>query len=135
MAIDRAEALAFLRPRRHGVLATIKRDGRPQLSTILFVLDDDERLKISVTQTRAKTANLRRDPRATLHVQGDDVWHFLVIEGQAEFIEGPGVLEALRQYYRRASGEHPDWADYDAAMIRDQRLLLSVSVDRAYGQI
>lgn len=133
--MDLDEARAFLAGRHQGVLATIKRDGRPQLSTILYFLDDDRRIKVSVTQTRAKTHNLRRDPRATLHVQGSSPWEYVVMDGVAEFIEGPGVLEALRHYYRRVSGEHPDWDDYDRAMVRDRRLLLSISVDHAYGQL
>ena len=133
MELERARA--FVAERHRGILATIKRDGRPQLSNILYFLDDGGRIKISVTQTRAKTHNLRRDPRATLHVQGQSPWVYVVTEGTAEFIEGPGVLEALRRYYRRVSGEHPDWADYDRAMVEEQRLLLSISVDYAYGQL
>ncbi|HYS01571.1 MAG TPA: PPOX class F420-dependent oxidoreductase [Candidatus Eisenbacteria bacterium] len=133
--MDLARARAFLAGKHRGVLATIKRDGRPQLSNILYFLDDDGRIKISVTQTRAKTHNLRRDPRATLHVQGSSAWEYVVTEGTAGFIEGLGVLEALRHYYRRVAGEHPDWADYDRAMVEDQRLLLSISVDYAYGQL
>lgn len=136
MEIDPARARAFLQERRQGILSTIKRDGRPQLSNVLFVLDqDDGRIKVSVTQTRAKTRNLRRDPRASLHVAGKDFWEYLVVEGTVKFVEGQGVLEAMRDYYRKARGEHPDWDEYDAAMIRDQRLLLSMSVDRAYGQL
>jgi PPOX class probable F420-dependent enzyme len=133
--IDLERARHFLKVRHDGILATIKRDGRPQLSNILYFLDDDGRIKISVTQTRAKTHNLRRDRRASLHVQGRDRYEYLVAEGVAEFIEGNGVAEALRHYYRKVRGEHPDWAEYDAAMIKDQRLLLSISVDRAYGPL
>jgi PPOX class probable F420-dependent enzyme len=135
LAVDLERARAFLASRHHGILATIKRNGRPQLSNILYFLDDDGRIKISVTQTRAKTHNLRRDPRATLHVQGQSPWEYVVTEGTAEFVEGPGVLEDLRRYYRRVSGEHPDWADYDRAMVEEKRLLLSISVDYAYGQL
>jgi PPOX class probable F420-dependent enzyme len=133
--MDLERARAFLAGKHRGILATIKQNGRPQLSNILFFLDDDGRIRISVTQTRAKTKNLRRDPRAALHVQGASPWEYIVIEGTAEFIEGPGVLDALRHYYRRVSGEHPDWADYDRAMVEEQRLLLSISVDYAYGQL
>ncbi len=133
LPLDRA--LRFIAPRHQAVLATIKRDGRPQLSSVLYFLDDDGRIKISVTQTRVKTINLRRDPRATLLVLGPDFWQYAVVEGTCLFIQGPGVLAALRHYYERVSGPHPDWEEYDAAMIREQRLLLSISVDRAYGQI
>jgi PPOX class probable F420-dependent enzyme len=133
--IDLERARQFLSDRRHGVLATIRRDGRPQLSNILYVLDHDGRLKISVTQTRVKTKNLRRDPRASLHVQGSNPYEYLVVDGTVELIEGDGLAEKLRDYYRKARGEHPDWAEYDAAMIKEQRLLLSMSLDHAYGQL
>ena len=133
--IDLERARQFLKVRHDGILATIKRDGRPQLSNILYFLDDDGRIKISVTRTRAKTRNLQRDPRASLHVQGRDRYEYLVAEGTAALVEGEGLEEALRHYYRKVRGEHPDWAEYDAAMVSEQRLLLSISVDRAYGQL
>jgi PPOX class probable F420-dependent enzyme len=133
--IDLDRARQFLKVRHDGILVTIKRDGRPQLSNILYFLDDDGRIKISVTQTRAKTRNLRRDPRASLHVQGRDRYEYLVAEGTASLLEGNGLVEALRHYYRKVRGEHPDWAEYDAAMITEQRLLLSISVERAYGNL
>ena len=131
--IDLERARQYIRVRHDGILTTIKRDGRPQLSNILYFVDDDGRVKISVTQTRAKTHNLRRDHRASLHVQGRDRYEYLVAEGTVEFIEGDGVAEALRHYYRKVRGEHPDWAEYDAAMAADQRLLLAITVERAYG--
>jgi PPOX class probable F420-dependent enzyme len=133
--IDLERARQFLKVRHDGILATIKGDGRPQLSNVLYFLDDDGRIKISVTQTRAKTHNLRRDPRASLHVQGRDRYEYLVAQGTAELVEGEGLVEALRRYYRKVRGEHPNWAEYDAAMAVDQRLLLSVSVDYAYGSL
>jgi PPOX class probable F420-dependent enzyme len=133
--VELESACAFLRQRHNGILATIKRDGRPQLSNVLYLLDDDGRIKVSVTQTRAKTHNLRRDPRATLHVQGRDWYEFLVVDGVTELIEGPAVGQALRDVYRKIRGEHPNWDEYDAAMVKDQRLLLSISIDHAYGTI
>src|SRR3989442_12048443 len=133
--IDLERARHFLKVRHVGILATMKRAGRPQLPNILFFVDEDGSVKISVTQTRAKTHNLRRDPRASLHVQGRDRYEYLVAEGTAQLIEGAGLLEALRHYYRKVRGEHPDWAEYDAAMIADQRLLIAISVERAYGPL
>jgi PPOX class probable F420-dependent enzyme len=133
--VELESARAFLRQRHNGILATIKRDGRPQLSNVLYLLDDDGRIKVSVTQTRAKTHNLRRDPRATLHVQGRDWYEFLVVDGVTELIEGPAVGQALRDVYRKIRGGHPNWDEYDAAMVKDQRLLLSISIDHAYGTI
>ena len=136
MVIDLERARGFLRQHRHGVLATIHRDGHPQLSNILYVLDDDDgRIKISVTQTRVKTRNLRRDPRAALHVQGRHAYEYLVVDGTVELIEGNGLAEKLRDYYRKARGDHPDWAEYDAAMISEQRLLVALSIHRVYGQL
>jgi PPOX class probable F420-dependent enzyme len=133
--IELESARSFLKDHNGGILATLKRDGRPQLSNVLYLLDDDGRIKVSVTQTRAKTRNLRRDPRATLHVQGRDWYEFMVVDGTADFIEGSGVGEALRDLYRKLRGEHPNWAEYDAAMIKDQRLVLSISISHAYGQL
>ncbi len=133
--LDLDRIRAFVALRHQAILATIKRDGRPQLSNVLYFLDADGRLKISVTQSRAKTANLRRDPRASLLVLGPNFWQYVVIEGTCTFIEGEGVLAALRHYYQRVSGPHPDWNEYDEAMIRERRLLLSISIDRAYGQL
>jgi PPOX class probable F420-dependent enzyme len=133
--IELERARSFLKDHNGGILATLKRDGRPQLSNVLYLLDDDGRIKVSVTQTRAKTRNLRRDPRATLHVQGRDWYEFMVVDGTVEFIEGPGVGEALRDLYRKLRGEHPDWAEYDAAMIKDERLVLSISISHAYGHL
>ena len=133
--VELERARAFLIQRDNGILASIKRNGRPQLSNVLYLLDDDGRIKVSVTQTRAKTHNLRRDPRATLHVQGRDWYEFLVVDGVTALIEGPEVGQALRDVYRKIRGEHPNWAEYDAAMVNDQRLLLSISIDYAYGMI
>jgi PPOX class probable F420-dependent enzyme len=128
--VTETQARQYLATNRRGVLATIKRDGRPQLSKVLYFLDDDGRCKISVTQTRAKTHNLRRDPRATLMAMSDQWYSYVVVEGTTEFIEGPGVLDELVRYYRRVAGEHPNWDEYREAMVKDQRLLLSISVDR-----
>jgi PPOX class probable F420-dependent enzyme len=133
--MDLERAKDFIRDRHQGILATIRRDGRPQMSSVLYFLDDDGRVKISTTRPTAKVHNLRRDPRAVLHVSGSSFFEYVTVGGAAEFIEGEGILTELRRYYKRVAGEHPNWAEYDAAMIRDQRLLLSISVDRAYGML
>jgi PPOX class probable F420-dependent enzyme len=130
--MDETEARAFVARHHAAVLATIKRDGRPQLSNISYSLDDDGRIKISTTVDRAKTHNLRRDPRVTLAVQGEN-WHeYLVVEGHAEIVEGD-VLAELRRVYERISGApHPNWQEFDAAMIRDRRLILAITIERFY---
>jgi PPOX class probable F420-dependent enzyme len=134
------EALRTLvRERSQGVLATLKRDGRPQLSTITYVPDADlARLAVSVTDGRAKTANLRRDPRVSLHVASADGWSYAVVEGVAELSDvarrpDDATVDALVAYYRAANGEHPDWVDYRAAMVADRRLVLTIVVERLYG--
>ena len=128
-----AEARAFVAAHRKGVLATIKRDGRPQLSNVLYAVGDDGRPEISVTQQRAKTRNLRRDPRASLSIQSDNWYEYVVAEGTAELFAGPDLAAALRRYYERVSGgPHPNWAEYDEAMVREQRLLIRLSIDRLY---
>jgi PPOX class probable F420-dependent enzyme len=126
------EALQFIGRNTRAVLATIKRDGRPQLSHISYTLDDDGIIKVSVTADRAKTRNLRRDPRATLSIIADD-WHsYLVVEGTCTIIDDD-PLPLLRRIYERIRGAaHPDWAEFDASMRRDGRVVLSISVDRIY---
>ncbi|MFB9689644.1 PPOX class F420-dependent oxidoreductase [Amycolatopsis plumensis] len=129
----------FLAARRHGVLATIRRDGRPQLSTITYLYDAGT-LIASITETRAKTKNMRRDPRVTFHVSSEDGWSYVVAEGRASLTAPAAApdddtVEALVDYYRRVSGEHPDWAEYRQAMVTDQRVLLTVHIDKLLGLV
>jgi PPOX class probable F420-dependent enzyme len=121
-----------------GVLVTLKRDGRPQLSNIMYGLGDDGVARISVTDGRAKTANLRRDPRASLHVTTDDFWSYVVAEGTAELTPvaadpGDDTVEELVELYRSLNGEHPDWDEYRAAMVTDQRLVVRLRIEHLYG--
>ncbi|MFJ3715137.1 PPOX class F420-dependent oxidoreductase [Streptomyces sp. NPDC090057] len=122
-----------------GVLVTIKKDGRPQLSNVTHVYYPDERvIRVSLTDDRAKTRNLRRDPRASYHVTTADRWAYAVAEGTADLspvARDPHdeTVEELVRLYRDVSGEHPDWDDYRAAMVRDRRLVLRLRVERAYG--
>ncbi|MFE5401630.1 PPOX class F420-dependent oxidoreductase [Streptomyces sp. NPDC056580] len=122
-----------------GVLVTLKKDGRPQLSNVTHVYSPDERIiRVSLTDDRAKTRNLRRDPRASYHVTTADRWAYAVAEGTADLspvARDPHdeTVEELVRLYRDVSGEHPDWDDYRAAMVRDRRLVLRLRVERAYG--
>ncbi|MGW2284305.1 PPOX class F420-dependent oxidoreductase [Streptomyces phaeochromogenes] len=124
---------------RLGVLATIKSDGRPQLSPVMPFYDREAGvLYVSMTEGRAKTANLRRDPRAALEVTGPDGGSWATAEGTAA-LAGPGTdphgpeVEALVAYYRRAAGEHPDWDEYRSAMVTDRRVLMTMTVTHVYG--
>ncbi|HSL57692.1 MAG TPA: PPOX class F420-dependent oxidoreductase [Acidimicrobiales bacterium] len=131
-------ALDFVRDRNRGVLTTLKRDGRPQLSNIVYAVGDDGRVRISVTDDRAKTANLRRDPRASLHVSRDDFWAYVVLEGTAELSAvstepGDEVGRELADVYRAVAGEHDDWDDYYRAQVDQRRLVVRLQPERAYG--
>jgi len=134
------DALEFARTRDQGVLVTTKRDGRPQLSNITYSLGDDGVVRISVTASRAKTANARRDPRVSLYVTRDDFYAYAVIEGRAEVTPvatdpGDATVEELIEYYRAAAGEHPDWDEYRRVMVADGRLVLRIHPERAYGML
>lgn len=126
---------------RNSVLATLKRDGRPQLSNVTHHYDPGRRLvRISVTAPRAKARNLERDPRASLHVTSDDFWSWVVVEGDASLSavaqrEDDEAVEELVDLYRALAGEHPDWDDYRRAMVRDQRRVVRLPVGRVYGQL
>ena len=129
----------FIASRRFGVLATIRRDGRPQLSNITHFYDrDTDTILVSVTETRAKTKNMRRDPRVVLHVSSEDGWSYVVADCTAELTEpaktrDDATVEALVDYYRRAAGEHPDWDEYRDVMVSDQRVLLTLHPSRIHG--
>ncbi|MFB0627422.1 PPOX class F420-dependent oxidoreductase [Streptomyces sp. AB3(2024)] len=130
---------ALLAESRLGVLATIKADGRPQLSPVMPFYDRAaDVLYVSMTEGRAKTTNLRRDPRAALEVTRPDGWAWATAEGTVT-LAGPGTdphgpeVEALVRYYRAAAGEHPDWDEYRAAMVADRRVLMTMTVDHVYG--
>ncbi|HVX21984.1 MAG TPA: PPOX class F420-dependent oxidoreductase [Acidimicrobiales bacterium] len=139
--MDLDVAFEFARPRHHGVLTTLRRHGRPQLSNIMYVLGDDDVVRISVTDDRAKTRNLRRDDRASLYVAGDDFWSYLVLDGTAELTPVAAdpddeVVEELIAVYRQVSGqEHPDWDEYRRAMVADRRLVVRLLPERAYGMV
>ncbi|MER6088056.1 TIGR03618 family F420-dependent PPOX class oxidoreductase [Streptomyces bluensis] len=131
--------LGLLSQYNGGVLVTLKADGRPQLSNVSHAYSPEERMvRVSITDSRAKTRNMRRDPRVSYHVTSDDRWAYTVVEGTADLTpvaEDPydETVEELIRLYRDVSGEHPDWDDYRAAMVRDRRLVLRLRVERAYG--
>ena len=122
-----------------GVLGTIRSNGLPQLSPVTHYYDRDaDVIYVSMTEGRAKTANLRRDPRAALEVTSPDGWAWATAEG-AVTLTGPGTdphspeVEALVGYYRSAAGEHPDWDEYRSVMVSDRRVLMALTVERVYG--
>ena len=134
------DARTLLAEARLGVLATIKANGRPQLSPVTPYYDRAaDTLYVSMTEGRAKTANLRRDPRAALEVTRPDGWAWATAEGTVT-LTGPGTdphgpeVAALVEYYRAAAGEHPDWAEYRSVMVADRRVLMTLKIDHVYGE-
>ena len=131
--------LALISGNSLGVLDTIKRDGRPQLSNVSYHFDPREVVvRVSITEPRAKTRNLRRDPRASLLVDSDDGWSYAVAEGTAELTPpaaapDDATVEALIALYRNIAGEHPDWDEYREAMVTDRRVLLTLPISHVYG--
>lgn len=130
--MDARQAADFLRTHHRAVLATSRADGRPQLSPVLCVVDDDGRVLISTRETAVKTRNLRGNPHASLCGFTDGFFgEWVQVEGDAEVISLPAAMELLVDYYRRVAGEHSDWTDYRAAMTRDQRVIVRITVTRA----
>ncbi|WP_454791487.1 PPOX class F420-dependent oxidoreductase [Mycolicibacterium lutetiense] len=131
--------LALIGGNSMGVLATIKQDGRPQLSNVSYYFDPRAvQIQVSITEPRAKTRNLRRDPRASIHVSSDDGWSYAVAEGDAILTPpaaapGDETVEGLIALYRNIAGEHPDWDDYRRAMVDDRRVLLTLPITHVYG--
>ena len=138
--MDISDALDFIRDKRNGMLIALKSDGRPQSSNIAYAVGADDVIRISVTDGRAKTANLRRDPRASLHVNRDDFWAYAVIAAAVTMLpvaQSPedATVDALVEYYRTVVGEHDDWDEYRHAMVDDRRLLLELHPTPAYGML
>ena len=132
--MDVDEGREFLREHHRAVLATFRADGRPQLSPVTVGVDEEGWAVISSRETAYKVRNLRRDPRASLCVINDGFFGpWAQVEGTATVVSLPEAMEPLVGYYRRISGEHPDWDDYRRAMVRDQRLVLRLDVERVYG--
>jgi PPOX class probable F420-dependent enzyme len=130
MEID--EAIEYARRNHHAVLATLKQDGSPQLSPVTVGVDGDGHVIISTRQTAYKVRHVRRNPRVWLCVFPDGFYgRWVQLEGTADIVELPEAMDGLIGYYRDISGEHPDWDDYRAAMEREQRLLLRISISKA----
>ena len=140
--VERDHLLSLVAERHLGVLVTHKRDGRAQLSNVAYCYarnGADGILRISVTEGRAKTANLRRDPRASFHVTTDDFWAYTVVEGTASLTPvasepDDATVDELVALFRAVQGEHPDWDEFRTAMVDERRLVIRVAVEHVYGQ-
>lgn len=129
--MDPDEALAFLKSNHNAVLGTYHADGRMQLSPVTVGVDAAGNAVVSTRETAVKVRNLRRDPRATLCVLNPGFYGtWALIEGRATVVALPEAMEPLVDYYRDISGEHPDWDDYRAAMTRDRRAIVRITLDR-----
>jgi PPOX class probable F420-dependent enzyme len=138
MEIDKA--LQAARHRHQSVLTTIKRDGKPQLSNVLHAVGDDGVIRVSTTADRAKYANLRRNPWAALHVDGENFWSYAVLEGDVELSDvaatpDDATVEELVDLYRSLQGEHEDWDDYRVAMVAERRVVVRIRPNHAYGAL
>ena len=133
--VDRDALIEFLRPRHRVVLMTTRADGRPQSSPVSCGVDAEGRLVISTYPERAKVTNIRRDPRVSACVLSDD-WNgpWVQVGGTAEVLDLPEALEPLVEYFRSISGEHPDWDEYRAAMVKQGKSLIRVTID-SWGPI
>jgi PPOX class probable F420-dependent enzyme len=130
--MDLERAREYMRANHRAVLATFRSDGLPQLSPVTVGVDTAGRAIISTRETAIKTKNLARDPRASLCVFTDQYFgEWIQAEGSAEVIGLPEAMDLLVDYYREVSGEHPDWDDYRSAMIRDQRVIVAITLTRA----
>ena len=138
MELDKA--LTFARDHRQAVLTTIRSNGRPQLSNVLYHASDDGLIRISITSDRAKYRNLSREPWAALHISREDFFAYVVLEGNVDLSpvatrpDDPAV-DDLVEYYRVLNGEHEDWDAYRAAMVADHRVLIRLTPNRAYGML
>ncbi|HEX3925964.1 MAG TPA: PPOX class F420-dependent oxidoreductase [Streptosporangiaceae bacterium] len=130
--MDPQRVREFLGVHHHAVLATTRGDGRPQLSPVTAGVDTEGRVLISTRETAVKTKNLTRDPRASLCLLNDGFFgEWVQAEGTAEIVHLPEAMDLLVDYYRTIAGEHPDWDDYRAAMARERRVVVRITITRA----
>jgi PPOX class probable F420-dependent enzyme len=130
--MDIDEATRFIAANHHAVLATTRSDGKIQLSPVTAGVDDGGHVVVSSRETAMKTLNVRRTPYASLCVFTEQFFgDWVQVEGDVEVVPLPEAMEGLVGYYRRISGEHPNWDEYRAAMRRDRRVLLQITVRRA----
>jgi PPOX class probable F420-dependent enzyme len=129
--MDVANALDFVKNNPRAILVTRRKDGSPQMSPIVVAVDDGGRLLISSRETAYKSKNVRRDARVSMcHINDGFFGEWIQTDGTAEIVPLPDAMDVLVDYYRKLSGEHPDWDDYRAAMERDRRLIIRVTIDR-----
>jgi len=130
--MDIEAARQFVREHHRAVLATRRADGGPQLSPVLVGVDAAGRVMISTRETALKTRNMRRDPHVSVCVMSDSFFGpWVQIEGLATLLSLPEAMEELVDYYRRVTGEHPNWDEYRQAMEKEQRVLVRITIDRA----
>jgi len=129
--VTREQLIEFLRGRHRGTLVTFRADGRPQISPVTCGLDPDDRIVIATYPQRAKAHNARRDPRVSISVQGEG-WNdeYVQVDGRAEVIDLPEALDPLVDYFRGISGEHSDWDEYRAAMVRQGKCIIRIWIER-----
>ena len=131
-AMNLDHARTFIRQNPRSVLATRRKDGSPQLTPIVATVDDDGRLMISSRETAYKARNIRRDPRVSVMFQTNQFFGGHVqVDGTAEVISLPDAMDLLVDYYKRLSGEHPDWDEYRTAMEAEKRVVIRVVIERA----
>jgi PPOX class probable F420-dependent enzyme len=130
--VDTDQAREFVTTNHRAVLTTIRDDGSPQMSPVAVAVGGGGHLVVSTRQGAMKTRNLRERPKAWLCVFTEAFFGpWVQVEGDVEIVELPAAMEPLVEYYRQVGGEHSDWAEYRAAMDREQRVLLRISINRA----
>ncbi len=133
--VTRDQLLDFIRPRHHAIVVTARADGRPQASPVSCGVDEEGRIVVATYPSRAKARNARKDPRVSVLFLSDDFGGpWVQVDGDAEVIDVPDAVEPLVDYFRAISGEHPDWDEYRAAMLRQGKSLLRVT-PRRWGPV
>ena len=129
--VDRAGLEEFVRTRHRVILLTTRRDASPQASPVTAGLDAQGRLVTSTYPDRAKVRNARRSPAGSAVVLSDE-WSgpWVQLWGTLDVLDLPDALDPLVEYYRSISGEHPDWDEYRAAMLRQEKSLLRLTIER-----
>jgi PPOX class probable F420-dependent enzyme len=127
-----AEAQKFLADHHRGVLVARKRDGWPQITLVTPVLDPEGRVILHSRADAFKVKNIRRNPKVSLLVMGEDFSgsKYVQVHGTAEIIPQPEAMDLLIYWHRQARGEHPNWQEYCEKMKTEDQVAIRIRIEK-----
>lgn len=128
------EQRAFLDEVHLAVLGTVSASGAPHLTVMWYLLEGDE-IVFNTVATRAKAANLERDPRVSLLVYDSTGYRYLRIDGRVRRVDDAAAGQAdIRRLATRYYGGDADRVERAARgrWSREARVSYRLPITRVY---